>query len=162
MVELLFERAYITVITNTGKYFIFLVKRAIIMMFVLYLVVLFSVYGCDDPVSPQRSPLRVCSKSLKCFQDGWKVAYIKIHWLTAFLCLLCVQVDLFQLQVNTLRRYKRHYKLQTRPGLNKAQLAEVTTESMWRRCPLRDGCLVLCTVHVALSCHFVQQWNSET
>lgn len=36
------------------------------------------------------------------------------------------QVDLFQLQVNTLRRYKRHYKLQTRPGLNKAQLAEVS------------------------------------
>lgn len=35
------------------------------------------------------------------------------------------QVDLFQLQVNTLRRYKRHYKIQTRPGLNKAQLAEV-------------------------------------
>lgn len=27
--------------------------------------------------------------------------------------------------MNTLRRYKRHYKLQTRPGLNKAQLAEV-------------------------------------
>lgn len=42
---------------------------------------------------------------------------------------VCVslQVDLFQLQVNTLRRYKRHYKLQTRPGLNKAQLAEVRT-----------------------------------
>lgn len=36
-----------------------------------------------------------------------------------------LQVDLFQLQVNTLRRYKRHYKLQTRPGFNKAQLAEV-------------------------------------
>ncbi|XP_051533997.1 histone deacetylase complex subunit SAP30L isoform X2 [Myxocyprinus asiaticus] len=34
------------------------------------------------------------------------------------------EVDLFQLQVNTLRRYKRHYKIQTRPGLNKAQLAE--------------------------------------
>ncbi|KAM8957427.1 histone deacetylase complex subunit SAP30L isoform X1 [Vulpes vulpes] len=34
------------------------------------------------------------------------------------------EVDLFQLQVNTLRRYKRHYKLQTRPGFNKAQLAE--------------------------------------
>ena len=28
--------------------------------------------------------------------------------------------------VNTLRRYKRHYKLQTRPGLNKAQLADVS------------------------------------
>ena len=27
--------------------------------------------------------------------------------------------------MNTLRRYKRHYKLQTRPGFNKAQLAEV-------------------------------------
>uniref|UniRef100_H3A668 Sin3A associated protein 30 n=1 Tax=Latimeria chalumnae TaxID=7897 RepID=H3A668_LATCH len=35
------------------------------------------------------------------------------------------EVDLFQLQVNTLRRYKGHFKLQTRPGLNKAQLVEV-------------------------------------
>uniref|UniRef100_A0A8B9MAA5 Sin3A associated protein 30 n=1 Tax=Accipiter nisus TaxID=211598 RepID=A0A8B9MAA5_9AVES len=35
------------------------------------------------------------------------------------------EVDLYQLQVNTLRRYKRHFKLQTRPGLNKAQLVEV-------------------------------------
>nr|AAI68448.1 Unknown (protein for MGC:136062) [Xenopus tropicalis] len=34
-------------------------------------------------------------------------------------------VDLFQLQVNTLRRYKRHFKLQARPGLNKAQLVEI-------------------------------------
>lgn len=34
------------------------------------------------------------------------------------------EVDLFQLQINTLRRYKRHYKVPTRPGLNKAQLAE--------------------------------------
>uniref|UniRef100_A0A671FDH1 Histone deacetylase complex subunit SAP30L n=1 Tax=Rhinolophus ferrumequinum TaxID=59479 RepID=A0A671FDH1_RHIFE len=39
------------------------------------------------------------------------------------------EVDLFQLQVNTLRRYKRHYKLQTRPGFNKAQLAEVGRQS---------------------------------
>lgn len=35
------------------------------------------------------------------------------------------EVDLFQLQVNTLRRYKRHFKLQARPGLNKAQLVEI-------------------------------------
>lgn len=35
------------------------------------------------------------------------------------------EVDLFQLQVGTLRRYKRHYKVSTRPGLNKAQLADV-------------------------------------
>ncbi|CAH1777142.1 unnamed protein product [Owenia fusiformis] len=34
------------------------------------------------------------------------------------------EIDFFQMPVNTLRRYKRHYKLQTRPGLNKAQLAE--------------------------------------
>ncbi|OWR48150.1 sap30 [Danaus plexippus plexippus] len=34
------------------------------------------------------------------------------------------EVDWFQLQVNTLRRYKRHYKVPTRPGLNKAQLVE--------------------------------------
>lgn len=36
------------------------------------------------------------------------------------------EVDLYQLQVNTLRRYKRHFKLQTRPGLNKMQLADVS------------------------------------
>lgn len=34
------------------------------------------------------------------------------------------EVDLFQLQLNTLRRYKRHYKIQTRPSANKAQLAD--------------------------------------
>lgn len=36
-----------------------------------------------------------------------------------------VDVDLQQLQVNTLRRYKKHFRVQTRPGLNKLQLAEV-------------------------------------
>lgn len=36
------------------------------------------------------------------------------------------EVDLYHLQVNTLRRYKRHYKVPTRPGLNKAQLADVS------------------------------------
>lgn len=35
------------------------------------------------------------------------------------------EVDLYQLQVNTLRRYKRHYKVPMRQGLNKAQLADV-------------------------------------
>lgn len=39
------------------------------------------------------------------------------------------EVDLFQLQMNTLRRYKRHYKVPTRPGTNKAQLADVSTPS---------------------------------
>lgn len=37
------------------------------------------------------------------------------------------EVDLYQLQVNTLRRYKRFYKVSTRPGMNKAQLADVST-----------------------------------
>lgn len=37
------------------------------------------------------------------------------------------EVDWFQLQVPTLRRYKKHYKVPTRPGLNKAQLADVST-----------------------------------
>lgn len=35
------------------------------------------------------------------------------------------EVDLVQLQMNTLRRYKRHYKVSARQGLNKPQLAEV-------------------------------------
>lgn len=36
------------------------------------------------------------------------------------------EVDFFQLQVNTLRRYKKYYKVATRPGINKAQLADVS------------------------------------
>ncbi|TRY64537.1 hypothetical protein DNTS_022658 [Danionella cerebrum] len=47
------------------------------------------------------------------------------------------EVDLFQLQVNTLRRYKRHYKIQTRPGLNKAQLAE-TVSRHFRNIPVNE------------------------
>lgn len=41
-------------------------------------------------------------------------------------------VDLLSLQVNTLRRYKRHYRIQTRPGLNKSQLAEVCIRLLYR------------------------------
>jgi len=41
------------------------------------------------------------------------------------------EVDLYQLQVNTLRRYKKHYKISSRPGLNKAQLADVNTVIMF-------------------------------
>lgn len=39
------------------------------------------------------------------------------------------EVDLYQLQVNTLRRYKKHYKISSRPGLNKAQLADVSAHA---------------------------------
>ncbi|CAG9771516.1 unnamed protein product [Ceutorhynchus assimilis] len=34
------------------------------------------------------------------------------------------EVDLHHLQINTLRRYQRRYEVLTRPGLNKAQLAD--------------------------------------
>ncbi|ELU13636.1 hypothetical protein CAPTEDRAFT_122230 [Capitella teleta] len=37
------------------------------------------------------------------------------------------ELDFVQMPVNTLRRYKRHYKLQTRPGLSKTQLAEMVS-----------------------------------
>ena len=40
------------------------------------------------------------------------------------------EVDLYQLQVNTLRRYKKHYKVPVRQGLNKAQLADVSTNEL--------------------------------
>ncbi|XP_023323284.1 histone deacetylase complex subunit SAP30L [Eurytemora carolleeae] len=36
-------------------------------------------------------------------------------------------VDLFQLQMNTLRRYKKHFKVTSRPGINKTQLADSLT-----------------------------------
>ena len=43
------------------------------------------------------------------------------------------EVDLFQLQVNTLRRYKKHYKVPVRQGLNKAQLADVSLSKISER-----------------------------
>lgn len=38
------------------------------------------------------------------------------------------EVDFYQLPVNSLRRIKRHLKIQTKPGANKAQLAEMVTK----------------------------------
>lgn len=38
--------------------------------------------------------------------------------------------DLYQLQVSTLRRYKRHFKVQTRQGMKRAQLADVSAERL--------------------------------
>ncbi|CAG0883992.1 unnamed protein product [Darwinula stevensoni] len=34
------------------------------------------------------------------------------------------EIDWLQLQLNTLRRYRKHYKLSAQPGLNKSQLTE--------------------------------------
>lgn len=38
------------------------------------------------------------------------------------------EVDFYSLQVQTLRRYKKFYKVSTRPGLNKAQLADIISK----------------------------------
>lgn len=35
------------------------------------------------------------------------------------------EVDFAQLQMNTLRRYKKHFKVLTKPNINKAQMSEV-------------------------------------
>ena len=37
-----------------------------------------------------------------------------------------LDVDLYQLQMNTLRRYKKHFKVPVRQGMNKMQLADVS------------------------------------
>ncbi|GIY84729.1 histone deacetylase complex subunit SAP30 homolog [Caerostris extrusa] len=47
------------------------------------------------------------------------------------------EVDLYQLQVSALRRYKRHYKIQTRQGVNKAQLAE-TLSRHFKTIPIHE------------------------
>lgn len=39
-----------------------------------------------------------------------------------------VEVDFYSLQVQTLRRYKKFHKVSTRPGLNKAQLADIVSK----------------------------------
>ncbi|XP_060532357.1 histone deacetylase complex subunit SAP30 homolog [Cylas formicarius] len=47
------------------------------------------------------------------------------------------EVDLYQLQVNTLRRYKRHFKVPMRPNLNKAQLAD-TLMKHFKTIPVKE------------------------
>ncbi|XP_014248743.1 histone deacetylase complex subunit SAP30 homolog isoform X2 [Cimex lectularius] len=39
-----------------------------------------------------------------------------------------MEIDLSQLSVNTLRRYKKHFNVNTKHGLNKAQLADKLTQ----------------------------------
>lgn len=56
------------------------------------------------------------------------------------------EINFFQMPVNTLRRYKRHYKLQTRPGLNKAQLADVSLLYYTKCVHARDIILLLISV----------------
>ncbi|XP_011198020.1 PREDICTED: histone deacetylase complex subunit SAP30 homolog [Bactrocera latifrons] len=48
-----------------------------------------------------------------------------------------VMPDLYQLQVNTLRRYKRHYKVQTRPGMKRQQLAD-TIMKHFKTIPIKE------------------------
>jgi len=46
-------------------------------------------------------------------------------------------VDFYSLQVQTLRRYKKFYKVSTRPGMNKAQLADLI-QSHFRTIPVKE------------------------
>lgn len=47
------------------------------------------------------------------------------------------EIDFFQIPVNTLRRYKRHFKIANRPGLNKSQLAEIVAKH-FRTIPVEE------------------------
>lgn len=47
------------------------------------------------------------------------------------------EVDLYSLQVQTLRRYKKFYKVPTRPGMNKAQLADLISKH-FRTIPVKE------------------------
>lgn len=62
-----------------------------------------------------------------------------------------VDVDLQQLQVNTLRRYKRHFRVQTRPGLNKLQLAE-SLKHHFRTLPIIEKEAITYFVYI-VKCH---------
>jgi len=48
--------------------------------------------------------------------------FLYSDWWFIYFC----QINFFLLPVNLLRRYKRHFKLPARPGINKAQLADVS------------------------------------
>lgn len=60
-------------------------------------------------------------------------------------------VDLHQLQVNTLRRYKRHFRVQTRPGLNKMQLAE-SLQQHFRTMPIIEKEAITYFVYIVKCC----------
>lgn len=47
------------------------------------------------------------------------------------------QPDMSALQVNALRRFKKHYRIQTRPGINKPQLVEQLMRH-FRTIPVND------------------------
>ncbi|XP_037943086.1 histone deacetylase complex subunit SAP30 homolog [Teleopsis dalmanni] len=58
--------------------------------------------------------------------------------------------DLYQLQVNTLRRYKRHYKVQTRPGMKRAQLAD-TIMKHFKTIPIKEKEIITYFVYMVKS-----------
>uniref|UniRef100_A0A1A9UZI0 Histone deacetylase complex subunit SAP30 Sin3 binding domain-containing protein n=1 Tax=Glossina austeni TaxID=7395 RepID=A0A1A9UZI0_GLOAU len=58
--------------------------------------------------------------------------------------------NLYQLQVNTLRRYKRHYKLQTRPGMKRAQLAD-TIMKHFKTIPIKEKEIITYFVYMVKS-----------
>jgi len=71
-----------------------------------------------------------------------------------------VEVDLQQLQVNTLRRYKRHFRVQTRPGLNKMQLAE-SLKHHFRTLPIIEKEAITYFVYIVKSSRNKLDHNSK-
>ncbi|XP_004535180.1 histone deacetylase complex subunit SAP30 homolog [Ceratitis capitata] len=61
-----------------------------------------------------------------------------------------VMPDLYQLQVNTLRRYKRHYKVQTRPGMKRQQLAD-TIMKHFKTIPIKEKEIITYFVYMVKS-----------
>lgn len=59
------------------------------------------------------------------------------------------EVDLYQLQVGTLRRYKRHYKLPTKPTITKALLADVSLNEPFL--VLKNNACFACSVLMTFS-----------
>ena len=47
------------------------------------------------------------------------------------------EVDFYSLQVQTLRKYKKFYKVSVRPGMNKAQLADLISKH-FRTIPVKE------------------------
>ncbi|KAL5275084.1 SAP30L family protein [Megaselia abdita] len=59
-------------------------------------------------------------------------------------------VDLYQLQLQTLRRYKKHFKIPTRPNMNKAQLA-CSISKHFRTIPIREKEIITYFIYMVKS-----------
>ena len=77
--------------------------------------------GCRVPWMTRKSYDNIRSWCCLTEQDNVKLLVDALHFIHS-----CLQIDFYSMPVNTLRRFKKHYKLPSRPGLTKAQLADVS------------------------------------